>query len=278
MIKRKKIFFVILFFYLIGRPQISQAQEKEVIKLKVPYTSEIPLGSWVKPWNNACEEATIVMAESYYFGNQTMDKKTAVKYMTPLFGIQNKIFGGNADTDATRTAKLINNYLAVSATIKTNPTLEEIKEQLRAGKPVVSFHYAKNIKNPHYRWRAGGSYYHVVLLVGFDDNTAEFFVHDSGDDVSGAYHRYSYDLIMNTLHDFNHKTRKADGPARVLFTDSRVLMKEKNSPAVYYISHDTKYPIASSEAFLARGWKWNQIKLVESKTIQKFKTGTPIES
>ncbi len=254
------------------------AQEKEIVKLKVPYTSEIPLGSWVKPWNNACEEASMVMAESYYFGNESMTKAVAVKYMTPIFKIEDKIFGSNADSDTVRTAKLLNDYLSVSATIKNNPTIEEIKDQLRRGKPVISFHYAKDIKNPYHHWRVGGSYFHVMVLVGFDDNTNEFLVHDSGDPVTGAYHRYGYNLIMNTLHDFNFKNHKADGPARVLFTDSKVLMKDRTSPAVYYIFHDTKHPIASAQAFLARGWKWNQIKVVESKTIQKFKTGPAIES
>lgn len=274
-----KIFFITAFFSLLPcSGLVAQAEQKEIVKLKVPYTSEVPLGSWVKPWNNACEEASIIMAESYYFGNETMDKKTAVKYMTPLFGIQNKIFGGNADTDSVRTARLLNEYLSVQANIQTDPTLDEIKEQLRQGKPVVTFHYAKDLKNPNHRWRVGGSYYHVMLLVGFDENTNEFFVHDSGDDKTGSYYRYTYDNIMDTLHDFNHKTGKANGPARVLFTDSRVLMKTKDSPAVYYIFHDTKYPIASPAAFESRGWKWKQIKVVEKKTLEKFKTGAMIES
>ncbi|MCX6779926.1 MAG: C39 family peptidase, partial [Candidatus Magasanikbacteria bacterium] len=257
---------------------VAQAQEKEIVKIPVPYTSEVPLGSWAKPWNNACEEASMVMAESYYFGNESMSKDVAVKYMLPLFDIENKIFGSNADSDAARTTKLLNEYLSVSAAIKNNPTLTDIKDQLRQGKPVITFHYAKSIKNPNYRWRVGGSYYHVLIIIGFDDNTNEFIINDSGDDKTGASHRYSYDLIMSTLHDFNFKNHQADGPARAVFTDSRVLIKDKTSPAVYWIFHDTKYPIASAQVFIAHGWKWNQIKVVDSKTIQKFKTGALIQS
>ncbi len=276
----KKQTFLIAFILglLVSPTMIAQAQEKEMVKIPVPYTSEVPLGSWVKPWNNACEEASMVMAESYYFGNESMTKDVAVKYMLPLFDIENKIYGGNADTDAARTARLLNDYLSVSTTIKTNPTLNDIKSQLRLGRPVISFHYARDIKNPYYHWRVGGSYYHVLLIIGFDDNTNEFIINDSGDDKTGAAHRYPYDLIMRTLHDFNFTNHKADGPARVLFTDSRVLMKDKTGPAVYYIFHNTKYPIASSQAFLAHGWKWNQIKVVETKTLLKFKTGAMIES
>lgn len=276
--KNKTVISAIIFGLLFSPTLSAQAQEKEIIKLKVPFTSEVPLGSWVKPWNNACEEASMVMAESYYFGNETMTKEVAVKYMTPIFAIENKIFGGNADTDAARTAKLLNDYLSVSAAVKTNPTVDQIKDQLRQGKPVIAMLYMKNLLNKYHHFRAGGSYYHVLIIIGFDDNTGEFITNDNGNDVTGAGYRFKYDDIMKNLRDFNHKTKRADGPARVIFTDSKVLMKDKTSPAVYYIFHDTKFPIANSQAFFAHGWKWNQIKVVETKTLQKFKTGTTIES
>lgn len=262
---------------LIFVPKVS-AQTAETVKLPVPYTSEIPNGSWVKPWNNACEEASIVVVSDYYFGYKSITKKIAIENMAPLFKIEDKIFGGNANTDAAQTAKLINEYTDASAVIKNNPTLEEIKDELRNNRPVISFHYAKDLKNPNHRWRAGGSYYHVMAIVGFDDNTQDFLVHDSGDPISGAYYRYSYNTIMNTLHDYVHKTNHADGTPRVLFTDSKVLFKEKNSSAVYLIRHNIKYPIASSKVFLDHGWKWNKIRTVSAKTLDKFQIGEMIES
>jgi len=255
-----------------------KAQTEEMIKLKVPYTSEVPTGQWIKPWNNACEEASIIMVESYYFGYESMDKKTAIKYMNPLFAIENKIFGYNADTNAAETAKLINDHTSFEAVVKDNPTLEEIKEQLRANHPVITLHYAKNIPNKNYHFRADGSYYHVIVLVGFDDNTKEFIVNDSGDDKTGAFHRYSYDIVMDSLHDFNHKTKKANGIARVIFTKSKVLFKTKNNSAVYLISHDTKYPIANPKVFLDHGWKWKKIRTVSQEMLDKFQTGELISS
>ncbi len=274
----KKYLAIFLFFSLLFSSNTALAENQNLTKLKVPYTSEIPNGTWTKPWNNACEEASIVMVEGYYFGYETTTKQIAIANMSSLFKIENKIFGSNADTDTTRTAKLINDYTDISATIKENPTLEEIKSELTEGRPVIAMLYMKNIVNKNHRFRAGGSYYHVLVIIGFDDNTKEFITNDNGDSKTGAGFRYKYDAIMTNLHDFNYKTRHADGPHRVLFTDSKILFKEKNDPKVYLVKHDIKYHIASSEIFKKNGWKWNKIHIVTKKRLDNLKTGDPISS
>lgn len=260
----------LVFFCL---PTISSAETiDEAVKLNVPYTSEAPAGKFVKPWNNACEEASIAMVEEYFFGNTTMSKNAAIQKMNLLFKTENKIFGSNANTDAAHTVKLINEYTDFSATLKINPTLEKIKNELRSRHPVITFNYGKNIPNKNYRWYAGGSYYHTLVLVGFDDTTKEFITNDSGDNKTGAFHRYKYETIMSSLHDYVFKTKKANGVPTVAFTTSKVLMKEKNNPAVYLVSHDVKQPIADATTFVKHGWKWKNIHVVDKKTLNKFET------
>lgn len=267
---------IIILTLLLSLLPLSAQAENNFIKLNVPYTSEIPTGSWVAPWNNACEEASIVMINSYYFGNSSMTKSTAIESMKPLFTIENKIFGSNADTDATRTARLINEYTDFTATIKTNPTLEEIKKEIDNGNPVITFHYAKDLPNKNHRWRVGGSYYHVMALIGYDDEKKEFIFNDSGDPITGGGYRYTYDAIMKSLHDFDHKLRKANGPARVIFTKSKVLFRNKENGQVFLISHDTKQYISSPAVFKKMGWKWIRVREVDSKKLSQFKSGPAI--
>lgn len=273
-------FFLLLFTFvsLLFTNSEVLAAEKPGVLLKVPYTSEIPNGSWTKPWNNACEEASIVMVKGYYFGYEATTKKIAMADMSPLFKIEDKIFGSNADTDAARTAKLINEYTDFSAKVKTKPTLEEIKNELNEGRPIIAMLNMKNIINKYHRFRAGGSYYHVFVIIGYDDNTQEFITNDNGNATTGAGYRFKYDDIMKNLHDFNHTTKRADGPPRVLFTDSRVLFKAKGNPMVYLIKHDIKYHITSSNVFKAKGYKWNKIRIVEQKRLDNLKTGDPISA
>ncbi|MFA6423785.1 MAG: C39 family peptidase [Candidatus Magasanikbacteria bacterium] len=274
----KKYLAIFLFFSLLFSNNIALAQNESSVILKVPYTSEIPTGSWTKPWNNACEEASIVMVKGYYFGYESTTKKIAAADMMPLFKIEDKIFGSNADTTAAQTAKLINNYTDITAEVKENPTVDEIKNELSAGHPVIAMLNMKNIINKNHRFRAGGSYYHVLVIIGFDDSTKEFVTNDNGNAINGADYRFKYDDIMDNLHDFNQKTRRTDGPARVLFTDSKILYKAKNDPKVYLIKHDVKYHIASSDIFKKHGWQWKKIKIVEQKKLDNLITGDPISS
>lgn len=274
----KKITFAIIVFCLFFSNNQTNAQELTKKLLAVPYTSEIPNGTWTGPWKNACEEASIVMVKGYYFGYKSTTKQIAAADMAPLFKIENKIFGGNADTDANRTAKLINEYTDVIAKIKTNPTLEEIKNELEQDRPVIALLNMKNILKPNHHFRVGGSYYHVLVIIGYDDNTDEFITNDNGDDKAGEKSRFTYDQIMNNLHDFNHTTKKANGPATVIFTDSKVLFKEKNDPKVHLIKHDTKYHITDSNIFRKYGFKWDRIRTVEQKRLDSLKTGDPISS
>lgn len=265
-----------LILSLILFPAIAKAANSDTVLLKVPYTTEVPSGSWVKPWNNACEEASIVMTEGYHFGYETMPKNVAIKNMSPLFKIEDKIFGSNADTDTIRTTKLINDYSDIVAKIITNPTIEEIINELNEGHPVIAMLNMKKIINKYHHFRVGGSYYHVLVIIGYDETSQEFITNDNGNTVTGAGYHFKYDDIMKNLHDFNHKTRRADGPARVLFTESKVLFKEKNNPAVYLINHNIKQPIASGKVFLKHGWKWKNIHIVDQQTMKKFTTGDMI--
>ncbi|MDO8611070.1 MAG: hypothetical protein Q7R95_11140, partial [bacterium] len=65
---------------------------------------------------------------------------------------------------------------------------------------------------------ATGSSYHNMVIIGYDDNKNVFIVNDDGDTKTGAKHEYDYELFMSTLHDYNHNTKKTDGPPTVLFT------------------------------------------------------------
>lgn len=191
----------------------------QVVNLAVPQIWEIPDGVWVKPWNGACEESSITMVDAFYNHTYTgiIPTSTAKKLMAPLFPIEDKMFGSNSDTDAARTAKLINTSLSYTAAIKQNPTLAQIKQELQNGYPVISMHYGYDLDNPRHRFRQGGSSYHVMVITGYDDNKKIFYVNDP-ELPDGLDFSYKYDTILTTLHDFNYTDKKADGPPVVLFT------------------------------------------------------------
>lgn len=186
--------------------------------LDVPYISEAPDGNFSGNWKNGCEEASITMVEKYYAGQKSVGVIEAMSFMQNLFDTEDRLYGTNASTDAAQTIKIINNYTSFSALIKDNPTIEDIRRQIRIKRPVISLHYGFDLQNPDIPFSRVGSYYHMLVIVGYDNKAQEFITNDDGDMKSGKDHRYDYNLFMNSLHDYNLALNRTDGPPRVIFT------------------------------------------------------------
>ena len=275
----KKILLQFIFILGILLAPVVSAQAAEKINLPVPYIPEAPDGLMIKPWNNSCEEASMAMLDAYYFGNHanTIAKTKAKQAILNYINIENKIFGYNANTNAAEMAKLISGYSHYyEAEVKTNPTLEEIKIELEAGRPVIALLYGKNLNNPRIPFARTGSYYHTIVIKGFDNKTKEFIVNDNGDFSKGLDLRYSYDTIMDALRDYDHKTSQTVKPATALFTRQRILVKTKDSNRVYLITDNKKYYVSSPQVFKDRKWKWSFLMTVEKAWLDKFQTGNVI--
>lgn len=207
----------------VTKPEVSEnpkMPEKKTgdIFFEVPYVNEAPHGIFAGPWKNACEEASIAMVEGYYAGKKTVPTNEAEKFMEMLFEKQDAIYGSNSNSDTARTAEMINKYSSYGALIKENPTLIEIKSEIDEGRPVLTPNYGFGLKNPNIPFLASGSSYHMVVVIGYNDETREFITNDSGDEKTGAGYRYGYDLFMATIRDYDYSTNKVNGPSRAIFT------------------------------------------------------------
>ena len=184
----------------------------------VPYIHETPDGTWTGPWKNACEEASITMVEFFYKGQSLVGKEEAKTRMMEFFDIQDRLWGQNANSNAEITALLINDHTSFGATVVENPTLDAIKAELLAGRPVISLHNGFELDNRNIPFLPSGSGYHMMVMIGYNDILDTFIVQDDGDAQTGQEHRYRYELFMDSIHDYNALNKKTDGPARVLFT------------------------------------------------------------
>lgn len=259
-----------------GYSPLAGSQAKLIqLNLEIPYINEAPDDIWTGPWKNACEEASMAMVEKFYTGKNPVPVKEAKTFMIALFDKQNKIWGSNADSDAVRTAKLINDYSSYNAVIKDNPTAEDIKKELQQKHPVISLHYGKDLQNKNIPFLRTGSYYHMMVITGYDDIEEEFIVNDTGDRKTGKGYRYDYDIFINSLHDFDFKTHKANGPARVVFTYPK-LVKTIDSPKVYYLHDNEKQYIPNEQIFKVKGWKWDAVNLAAKEWLDTFNKGKDI--
>lgn len=262
----KKILLLLATAFLIPLPVFAKAD----VYLSVPFTSEIPNGAWVGPWKNGCEEASIVMVEKYYLGQKKLTKTEAKNTMQKLFNWEDKNYGFNADTDAEQTAGIINDYSSFEASIKRNPTLDDIKKELDEGRPVITFHYGFGLNNPLIPFLRSGSSYHVMVVVGYDDSAQEFIMNDVGNHKSGLDYRYKYATILNTLHDFNYTDKKADGTPTALFTAPKNIVKVAGGARIYLVRDGKKYYIANPKVFKNHRWSWNVVKPISKEELDKL--------
>ena len=191
-----------------------------MVLLNTPFVSEAPDGIWTGPWKNACEEASIAMVENFYKGVFVADKNETKEFMKSLFSLQDEVYGSNANSDAKRSNYLIEQKASFSGVIIENPTIEQIKEEIRGGRPVIAFHRGFDLHNENIPFLPTGSSFHSTVVIGYDDSKNIFLVNDPGDKEIDEPHHYEYNLYMLSLRDYNYANNKADGPARVIFTSS----------------------------------------------------------
>ncbi len=180
------------------------------VDLPVPYLSQVLDGAWVSPWDEACEEATITMIQGYYNNQSAIDVNDARPHMQEFIDWEMKTFKKNNDTTAAETLRLINEMTDMRVSIKLDPTINDIKRELSKNRPVIAFlNMYKLYGEPNL-----GDSFHVLVITGYDEANLQFIVNDP----ARTAKRYDQTVFMNALHDFNPKSKEADGIPTVIFT------------------------------------------------------------
>jgi hypothetical protein len=179
----------------------------------VPFTPQAPLGDWSYPWQDACEEAVVLMARSYFL-QQSISTTSAVADILKLVDYQNEVFGSYHDTDARDTAAIAESVYSIKAHIEENPEIEDITEALQKGFLVIMPMAGRLLGNRFFT--PPGPAYHMLLAIGFDEERKELIVHDPGTK-RGARFRYSYATIMSALHDWTGSDETIEtGASRII--------------------------------------------------------------
>lgn len=204
---RLKITVIVFIFSLSGAAPVFSKS------LNVPFTPQAPEANWAQPWQDACEEATIVMVDFFYAG-KTFNVRTAKTALLETINTKNKYIGESLDENAETVINIINKFFPWEAKIIKNPALKQIKTEIDAGRPVIIPAHGKHLYNPYFK--NGGPDYHSLVISGYDDEKKEFITQEPGTR-RGENFRYSYDVIMNAMHDFLLNNTK-NGEKIAIFT------------------------------------------------------------
>jgi len=181
-------------------PLAANVQIPNDINLDVAWMSQAPNGDWSLPYQEACEEAAMIMVDKFYHKVSHIDPSDADKAIKDLVAWEVKVNGDYKDTDAQQTAKIIRDYYGYKD-VRVLPfkTSDDVKQIVGRGYPVIIPFSGKDLQNPNYR--NGGPAYHMLVIKGY---TADgLFITDDAGTRKGKDYTYTYAKIMEAAHDWN---------------------------------------------------------------------------
>jgi uncharacterized protein YvpB len=180
----------------LSRTQNSQV--KETVQLNVPFSSQAPYQKWIPPYDEACEETSLIMVE-YYLKSGNLTKDTAVSEIIRMTDWQRER-GYGVDTSAAEVAVHARAFYGRQAHLyyDSEVTSANIKKLLSSGHPVIIPAAGRILNNPNFQ--NGGPPYHMIVIVGYDDKN-NFITHDPGTQY-GQNYKYSEETIMKAIHDW----------------------------------------------------------------------------
>ena len=171
------------------------------INLPVPFTSQAPEKKWEQPWQDACEEATILMLDAYYKGYG----------LSPLFAKDELVKmveteeerGWGLSIELEKIRQLMQEYGSYDSKnwklrIVEDPTVEDLKRFIANRQPVLVVADGKVLDNPHFR--NGGPEYHTLIIRGY---TPTHFISNDPGTQFGENFIYTYENLMESIRDWN---------------------------------------------------------------------------
>ncbi len=166
------------------------------VNLDVPFTSQAPEFNWDQPWQDACEEAAVLMLDAYYKGYNLIPIFSRDEMLKMIDWETKQGWKYSITIEKIRT--LFEHVVSKKGRITKDPTIAEIKESIAAGHPVLVVANGKQLANPYFS--DGGPDYHALIIRGYTEDS--FITNDPGTK-RGKNFVYSYENLMNAIHDWN---------------------------------------------------------------------------
>jgi len=171
------------------------------VNLAIPFTSQAPHQNWDLPYQEFCEEASVLMAASFVRGETISGPDDADKKMLAIKDFEEKKLGFYKDTTAEETAVILKEYFGFSKIeVISDPTEETIKRALAGGKAVIVPLAGRELGNPHYK--RPGPLFHMLVVKGYT-RAGDFITNDPGTR-NGADYVYQPSILLNAIHDWNN--------------------------------------------------------------------------
>ncbi len=172
--------------------------------IKVPFTPQAPTANWDELHNEACEEASSIMAYAYFNQINSLPAVTVENEITKLTDWQNKEYGYYLSITTNETARMITSVYKMRTEI-TQISEQVIKKALSENKLVIFPGNGQLLKNPNFK--QPGPIYHMLVITGY--NEQGFITNDPGTR-KGQDYQYSYDTLYQASGAWDHAKHEVD--------------------------------------------------------------------
>jgi hypothetical protein len=174
------------------------------VHLDVPFTPQSPYADWNPPFDEACEEVSLIMAEFALRGEDLPQARAAQEIRDLAAWVDDA--GYAVDVTVAELAAIARERFGRKAIVYEGEdvNIENMQRLLAAGYPVIVPAAGQHIGNPYFS--GDGPPYHMLALIGYEDggmlSGLEFITNEPGTR-RGENYRYSADVIDKVIHDWN---------------------------------------------------------------------------
>lgn len=182
---------------------------KNKVSFNVPFADQAPHKNWGDPYQEACEEASIIMANQYIKDNQSEDleKDYINQEILDMVLWQENNFNGHYDLDVQSTLELFQkfyNYQGGKIISINSP--DDLKQILSDGHIIIAPTYGRALDNPNFT--APGPVYHMLVIKGYDETN--FITNDPGV-WQGKNFTYSFNNLFESIYDLPEEAKWKNG-------------------------------------------------------------------
>lgn len=172
--------------------------------LVVPFTPQAPTANWDELHNEACEEASSIIVNSFFEGLTTLPPKLVEEEISKLTNWQTKNYGYSLSIDTEETAHMMEQVYGLKTEV-VDISEEAIKQALLDNKLIIYAANGKLLKNPYFK--PPGPIYHMLVITGWDED--KFITNDPGTK-RGLNYQYTYDTLYNASGNWSHSLHQVD--------------------------------------------------------------------
>lgn len=186
-----------------------------LITLPIPFVSQAPFRVWDLPYKEFCEEASVLTVHYWKKGVRPPAADQINRDLKDIQAWEAANLRTWEDTTTEETARILREKFGHANTrVVHGVTVENIRRELDAGRPVIVPAAGRELSSPYYR--PPGPLYHMLVVIGYDEATREFITNDVGTNTKGAGFRFTYDDLYDAMGDWDVERAAPDTSRKVM--------------------------------------------------------------